>query len=140
MSEQVNKLRVRVYIAGPIQKGDIFHNISQAEDAFAVLAKAGFAPFCPHWACYGGKMTQYFYPDKETGKQKTLVLATPGACSMGLSHDEFLEIDFSFLSTCQALLRLPGESVGADAEVRFANSRNIPCYKDINLLIAEYGG
>jgi Rrf2 family protein len=34
-------VRKRVYIAGPISKGDLAHNINQATAAFVALAKAG---------------------------------------------------------------------------------------------------
>lgn len=39
-------------------------------------------------------------------------------------------LDFVLLERCDALLRLPGESPGADAEVEFAETYGIPVFHD----------
>jgi hypothetical protein len=40
-------VRKRIYIAGPISKGDPLHNVRQADEAMFALMRAGFAPFNP---------------------------------------------------------------------------------------------
>lgn len=42
--------------------------------------------------------------------------------------DYWLRIDLDILDGCDALLRMPGESTGADAEERHAEFRNIPVF------------
>ena len=48
-----------------------------------------------------------------------------------LTHRDWLNYDLPILDKCQALLRLPGESVGADIEVRHANASHIPVFHTI---------
>jgi len=43
-------------------------------------------------------------------------------------HHEWLDMDFVWLEQCNVLLRLPGDSRGADAEVRLAHEIGIPVY------------
>ena len=45
-----------------------------------------------------------------------------------------MELDIEWLSVCDALLRLPGNSSGAEAEVEFARSNSIPVFYNINQL------
>ena len=129
-------MRVRVYIAGAIQNGDIFQNIRQAEDAFKELANLGYAPFCPHWGCYGGNVSPTtMMVDGCMGIMETRTLvARPKPCSMGLSHDQWLDIDESWVFASHALLRLPGESPGADKEIMFANRYGCKIFYDIPTL------
>lgn len=137
------KIRKRIFISGPISKGDIFENIKQAEVAFEKLAKAGLAPFCPHWACYGKNVfekTMIDDGDGCMGEQRVRVLiASPKPMTMGLTHEQFIEIDLSWVSTCDAILRLPGESIGADMETAFAVENGIPVFTDIDDLIWKMG-
>jgi hypothetical protein len=44
--------------------------------------------------------------------------------------------DLPWIAAAKALLRLPGESVGADEEVRFAIGRGIRIFTDVSELIA----
>lgn len=108
----------RIYIAGPIAKGDLKHNIQQATDAFIALAKSGFAPFCPHWSCFSGPIVNL------GGAPIAYAMVTPN----DLTHADWLGIDLSWVSVSDCVLRLPGESVGADMEVRFARQNNIPVF------------
>jgi len=45
-----------------------------------------------------------------------------------------MELDKQFLPQCSAVLRLPGESAGADAEVEFAMALNIPVFDNIEMM------
>jgi hypothetical protein len=62
------------------------------------LLRAGFIPFCPHWSAL-----QHLYNPE-------------------LEHQQWLDYDFHWLECCDVLLRMPGESKGADAEELFALS------------------
>jgi hypothetical protein len=112
--------RIRVYLAGPISKGDLAHNINQATAAFEELAVAGYAPWCPHWSAFstGARV--------RSGTGTVYAVATAQGC--GLSHDDWLGVDLSWVAVADAVLRLPGESAGADREVAFARERGIPVF------------
>jgi hypothetical protein len=97
---------IRVYIAGPIGANDDGRRarIDAAIGAGARLLAAGLAPFVPHlWA---------------------------GACNAdGLAtYEQWMAYDFAFLDVCDALLRIPGHSPGADREVQRAVARGIPVF------------
>jgi len=49
----------------------------------------------------------------------------------------WIAIDLELLSKCDALIRLPGESKGADIEVDYARLNGIPVYADMRLLLEE---
>lgn len=101
-------MRKRIYIAGPISKGDLCHNVNQATEAFTALAKAGLAPFCPHWSVYS-KPANTFGHD--------VICKGTIAGNESMSHADWLGIDLPWVAVSDALLRLPGESTGADMEV-----------------------
>jgi hypothetical protein len=108
----------RVYVCGPISFGDLAHNIAQAEAAFFALLKAGFAPFCPHWSCYSNGPI----------KLPTTGAVIAEATSMGgggCTHEQWVDVDLAWVEVADAVLRLPGESKGADREVNCAMSKNI---------------
>ena len=139
-----------VYIAGPITKGNLAHNINQGTAAFLALTKAGIASICPMWSTYSGiAMTASPGPYSQnvdlhtplslgkstldiTGK----VFAVAGATPNDLTHAEWLAVDFEFIRRCDAVLRLPGESTGADLETAHANELGIPVFHDIADAIA----
>jgi hypothetical protein len=50
-------------------------------------------------------------------------------------YEEWMEYCFQILSRCDVLLRLPGESSGADREVEFAKQNNIPIYYTLEDLL-----
>jgi hypothetical protein len=109
---------IRVYIAGPIGANDDGRRarIDAAIGAGARLLAAGLAPFVPHlWA---------------------------GACNAdGLAtYERWMAYDESFLRVCQALLRLPGVSPGADREVAYANALGIPVFHDEGELVGWFRG
>lgn len=118
---------MRVYIAGPISRGDLAHNLNQATAAFVALAKAGLSPFCPHWSAYsGGAMV--------LPSGSVYALATAHGC--GLSHEEWMRADLPWVAVADAVLRLPGESAGADREVLHANALGIPVFCELSDVIA----
>lgn len=118
--------RLKVYIAGPISKGDLASNIQRASDAFESLALAGLAPFCPHWSCFSGAVQV-----SEGGS----VYAIAGAQPNKLEHSDWLAVDLAWVRCADAVLRLPGESVGADREVSEAEAHGIPVFNSIGGLV-----
>lgn len=95
----------RVYISGPITKGNRNHNYFQALEAEAELMRNNFAPLNP---------------------MQTMVL--PFAWDGEFDHARWLERDFAWIAVCDAVLRIPGESVGAEAEREFAEKCGIPVF------------
>lgn len=122
-------MRTRVYIAGPISHGDLAENIRQAEEAFYTLLKAGYSPFCPHWSCYGSGP-----------KRKSNGVIYALANSFGredMTHEDWMGADLPWVEVSDALLRLPGKSVGADREVETARINGIPIFTNIGNLISK---
>lgn len=108
--------RIRVYVSGPISKGNLEHNIKQATDAGEALIRAGFSPLVPQLTCYYAG-------------------SPPSAMPAGFSHDDWLDCDLAWVAVSDVVLRLPGESVGADREVAFADEIGVPVYDSLNYLI-----
>ena len=81
-----------IYVAGPYSNGDPVLNTRKAIEAGELLIELGFVPFIPH-------LTHLWH------------LVSPHEI------DYWYDYDNEWLNKCDALLRLPGESEGADAEV-----------------------
>lgn len=100
-----------IYIAGPISKGPYWINVRNGIDMGQRVRAAGMVPFIPHldflWVLV--------YP--ETTWEDNLV------------YDE------EIILRCQAILRLPGESKGADREEAFAKAHGIPVFYSLEELI-----
>lgn len=130
------RLRKRVYIAGPITKGDLAHNLNQATAAFVELARAGLAPLCPHWSAYS-KPAGWF-PHPRAPGAKVLCEAT-AAGNDRMAYADWLGVDLPWVAVADALLRLPGESYGADAEVACARASGVPVFFSVNDVIVWAG-
>lgn len=94
---------IRIYIAGPYTSGDTAVNVRKAIEAADVLMRRGFAPYVPH-------LTHFWH------------LLFPHAI------EDWYALDLEWLEHCHAVLRLPGDSPGADAEVARATELKIPVY------------
>jgi hypothetical protein len=103
----------RVYVAGPYTQGDVAVNVRKAYEAANELADLGFAPFVPH-------ATHFWH----------MLFPRP--------YEFWLHLDNQFLSCCDAVLRLPGRSSGADKEVRLAKRLRIPVFKSIDTLVKHF--
>jgi hypothetical protein len=99
----MSKKQVRVYVAGPYSKGDVAINVRKAVFAADRLRNARFAPFLPH-------LTHFWH----------MLAPRP--------YEDWLDLDNQFIPCCDALLRLPGDSSGADKEVALAHSLRIPVF------------
>ena len=104
-----NKHRARVYVAGPISIGNFMENIRRGIDAAEDLRKLGFVPFCPFLDAFWQLVHK-------------------------MTYEELLDQDFAWIEVCDALVRLPGESPGADREIEFARSLGIPVFFDFRSL------
>lgn len=100
---------IKVYIASPYTKGDVDQNVRVQIDASHELMNKGFLPFAPLLYHFQGKVHPRPYED-------------------------WMKVDFGWLSNCDVVLRLPGESKGADREVELAKLLNIPVFDSIDSL------
>lgn len=95
---------MRVYVAGPLSTGtyyEVTKNIRHAIDIGERLLETGYAPYVPHYSHFWN----LFHPH---------------------TWEAWMKLDYEWLKVCDALLRLPGESKGADQEVKWAQELGIP--------------
>ena len=133
-----------MYIACPMTRGDHLHNARQADGAMLALMQAGYAPFNPALSAYaGGATTLFAKGEYRTSGDGTLTWApevwsrwspTAGSSFADLTHADWLDMDFAWVSVSDAVLRLPGESAGADRETAYAAERGVPVFTDIAAL------
>lgn len=93
-----------VYVAGPYTKPDPGANVNTAILYADALLDRGVVPLVPH-------LTHLWH----------LVSPKP--------YEAWLSIDFDYLLRCDALVRMPGESPGADREVLFALANKIKVFE-----------
>lgn len=103
----------RIYISGPIRVGDRNWNLYQSLMAHERLLREGFAVYNPM------PSMQLPFNDAKFGGEILLLQ------------------DFCWIDVCDALLRLPGESIGGDLEVKHAEKVRVPVYYDLEALINE---
>jgi hypothetical protein len=96
----------RIYIAGPYTRGDAALNVRRALAAAETLRTKGWFPFIPHLYHFW----HFVFPHP---------------------YDYWMEMDLSWLETCDAILRLPGKSAGADDEVARAEDLCMPVYRSV---------
>lgn len=102
----------KIYIASPYTQGDVAVNVKRQMDAANELMDLGFAPFAP--------LMSHFQH-----------MAHPR------SYAEWIQLDWEWLTVCDAVLRLPGDSIGANNEVAVAVARGIPVFYSIDELVRE---
>lgn len=94
---------MKIYIAGPYSKPDPVLNTRNAILAAEEIVKLGHIPFIPHltllWQVVAPHDLEFWYAQ-----------------------------DSVWLRFCNALLRLPGDSAGADKEEALARSLGLPVY------------
>jgi hypothetical protein len=97
---------VKIYIAGPYTRGDTAQNVREAISAGDYVSRMGHTPFIPHlthfWHFLYPHEIQFWYAQ-----------------------------DIEWLKTCDAVLRLEGESAGADHEVELAEKWGMPVYRSV---------
>jgi nucleoside 2-deoxyribosyltransferase len=91
-----------VYIAGPLGSRPAWPaNIQRAIDAAQLVINAGHAPVVPH-------------------------LLTHLDLDIERTYETWMRLDLATLAKCDAVLRIPGDSPGADREVAEAQRLGIP--------------
>lgn len=95
-----------IYVSGPYSHGDQAANVRAAIEAANVLLDAGYIPYCPHLSHFHHML---FPHDYET----------------------WMQLDLAWLEMCDAVVRLPGHSPGADREVTRAHELGIPVYYSV---------
>jgi hypothetical protein len=100
----------KIYIASPYTKGWMPDNVRESMKFFNILAQKGYAPFSPLLFHF----QEIMYP--------------------GINYDAWLNMDLIWLASCDAVLRLPGESKGADIETTKAAELNIPVFYTVEEL------
>lgn len=109
-----------ILIAGPYRSGTgddplkMSENLKKLEAASWPIFQKGHVPMIGEWVALP-------------------IWATAGGKQVGDSlYDQILHpTAHRLLVHCDAVLRLPGESKGADNDVRIAKTRGIPVYSDI---------
>jgi hypothetical protein len=96
-------LLIHVYIAGPISKDPLMGTRAAVLEAHALEALGGFACFVPQLSI----LAEMIAPR---------------------SWAQWMEADRPWLAKCDALLRLPGESKGANQEIAEAGKLGIPVF------------
>ncbi len=108
--------RTRVYIAGPMTNGTgnayNMGKINAAIEIHLFLIKAGFVPHCPHLTVFA----EFMSPNR-------------------IDYEEWLELDMCYIDDCDVLLRLEGDSAGADKEVAYAESTGKPVFRTLGSLL-----
>jgi hypothetical protein len=104
-----------VYVAGPISKGDQRENLLKGIEAALHLVGAGYSVYSPH------ALSSFEQPP---------AVGSP-------AYENLLANDFSWVEVCDALLRLEGESAGADREIAFARAHGIPVYDSVHDLLTD---
>lgn len=94
---------MRIYVAGPYTQGDSVLNLRNALEAAEEIAAQGHAPYVPH-------LTMFWHLVFPHGNQ------------------HWYEHDLAWLDVCQAIVRLPGPSYGADREVERAVELGLMVY------------
>lgn len=102
--------RPRLYISGPITKGDGPWNFYQACSTQRDTMRDGFAVLNP--------MLSMMYPS-----------------SHQISWQSWIDSDLEWIAVADAIYRLPGESRGADIETGFAGQLGIPVFTDYDSLL-----
>ena len=102
--------KIKVYIASPYTKGDVGTNVREQILTGHKLMKLGFCPFIP-------ELYHFVH------------IVCP------LEYDEVMDMDLRWLECCDCVLRLPGESKGADMEVEQAKKLGLKVYYSIDELL-----
>ena len=94
---------MKIYIAGPYTKGDVAQNVRRSIEAADSIRYLGHTPYNP-------LLTHFWH------------LLYPH------DIDYWYKLDMEWLEVCDAVFRLPGESVGADKEVARATALGKPVF------------
>ena len=111
-----------IYVAGPISRGDLRANVRQACEAGVRLMKAGLAAHVPHLTCFMGQVYD------GAG-------AVPEVLPRGTVIEDWYGMSLIEVRRCDAVLRLPGESHGADLEAAEMRRLGKPVFHSVEEVI-----
>ena len=94
---------MKVYVSGPMALGDMAENLREAMRCGAALIGEGHAPYIPQLSFF----LNVHYP---------------------ISYERWIKTDLEWVKCCQALIRLPGASSGAEREIEAAHHFSIPVF------------
>lgn len=94
--------KAMVYVAGPITSNP-FGCVRESVPVFLELREMGLVPFMPQWSVLPEMIEK-------------------------IDYEVWLEHDFDIIRHCQAIVRLPGDSPGADREGMFGAELGIPIF------------
>lgn len=97
---------IRVYISGPITLGDPVKNFAQADEAMAEIMELGYCPLNP-------------------------MLTMRSQYAGHFSWQQWIDSCLSWVEVADAVLRLPGDSRGAEVECAHAINLGIPVFNGI---------
>lgn len=103
---------IKVYMASPYTNGDTAVNVKTQMDAFVDLLDNGYLPFAP-------LLTHFVH----------MVHRRP--------YKTWTAYDDEWLKMCDVVMRLPGESEGADREVGLARLLGIPVVRSLPELMIK---
>lgn len=92
---------ISVYIASPYTLGDVAVNVRESFLVADQLANMGYLPYPPLYSHFWHMLSPHPY-------------------------EFWTRLDLEWVRRCDCVLRLPGKSSGADAEVEYARKHNIP--------------
>lgn len=103
----------RIYVSGPLTTGNgsTAKNVTTALQTASELLTLGYAPYVPHLTHFWDMICPRENPR------------------------DWLCLDAVWLHFCEALLRLPGKSHGADIEVEIAKENGLPVYYEMATLL-----
>jgi len=108
-----------VYIAGPITlpKGRFRENAIRAcRTAEHIIYETGAVPLIPHLSVFWAETMRA--DEHELGN--------------GIyNYQQWIDISMNWLMRCDAVLRMPGKSTGADGEVAYAEAHGIPVFHHV---------
>lgn len=94
---------ITVYIASPYTKGDVAINVRNQMEMADLLMDKGFAPFAPLYSHF-----QHMHSPRP--------------------YEDWIKVDLEWVKRCDCVLRLIGESKGADGEVELAKQLGKPVF------------
>lgn len=118
---------LQILIAGPYRSGTngdpdaIARNLTRLEEAAWPIFERGHVPMIGEWVAL----------PVLRGAEAATAAAADGAEETGGDPDVMYETAARLLEHCDAVLRLPGASSGADTDVAIARRRGIPVYFDL---------
>jgi hypothetical protein len=95
-----------IYVSGPYTKGDVAINVRNAMEITNSLIILGYVPYCPHLSHF-------------------MHMAKP------ISYEDWLFQGMAWLVKCDAMIVLPGKSIGVDLEIELAREKNIPVFTSL---------